>query len=270
MVNYSSQMDRLALVSAAALLLGVTLALDASGWQRPATPCPCAADGDCQPQGPWGHAPTKWRPWPGDTLGKEPPSAEEAETREELQLKPFERPSITKEGLRGPNITKPPKPKREEAGATEPAVDNAVDNTVDNPVEPAAPMPGDNLLEGLDPVLPEGQDDFNLDPPGNDLLLPENDPLLPGIEPQPGVEPPPGEANPLDEFDPFSKLDLPRSAPATRRTSLARPIHDDAPPQLPPSLRKLSRRSTPTRQTPTRQAPSQASRYRRPAMAMAQ
>jgi hypothetical protein len=261
MVNYSSQTNRLALVSTAALLLGATLALDASAWQRPATPCPCAADGVCRPQGPWGHAMTKWRPWPGDTLGKDTTTVEEAETRKELRLLPSERPPITMEGLRGPNITKPPKPRREEADPTEPAEGN----TVDNPAEPAAPEPVDNLLEGFGPALPEGLDDFNLEPAGDD-------PLLPGVEPPAGVDPPPGEAepevNPLEEFDPFSKLDLPKNAPATRRatrsTSLARPIHDDAPPQLPPSLLKLSHRSSPAR----RAAPHDR-RFRRPAIAMA-
>jgi hypothetical protein len=253
MVNYSSQTNRLALASTAALLLGATLALDASAWQRPATPCPCAADGVCRPQGPWGHAMTKWRPWPGDTLGKDSTTVEEAETRKELRLPPSERPPITMEGLRGPNIIKPPKPKREEADPTEPAEDNMA--------EPAALEPEDNLLEGFDPALPEGLDDFNLEPAGDDLLLP-------GVEPPAGVDPPPGEAepevNPLDEFDPFSKLDLPKNAPATRSTSLERPIHDDAPPQLPPSLLKLSHRSSPAR----RAAPHDR-RFRRPAIAMA-
>ncbi len=147
MVNYSSQTNRLALVSTAALLLGATLALDASAWQRPATPCACAADGVCRPQGPWGHAATKWRPWPGDTLGQDPTTVQEAETRKEFSLPPSERPPITMEGLRGPNISKPPKPTREEADPTEPAEDNMA--------EPAAPEPEDNLLEGFDLGLPE-------------------------------------------------------------------------------------------------------------------
>ena len=98
MFNHSSQFDRLALVSVAALLLGTMLVPDASGWQQPATPCPCAVDGVCQPNGPWGHTPTKWRPWPGDVVGPASTPADEAETRERLQLDPFELPPIVKEG----------------------------------------------------------------------------------------------------------------------------------------------------------------------------
>jgi hypothetical protein len=254
MFNYSSPMDRLALMSTAALLLGAMLAPDARGWQQPATPCPCEADGTCRPKGLWGYAQTKWRPWPGDTLGQVSTSVEEAEIRKELQLEPFEKPPITKEGQRGPNITKPPKPKRDEVDATEPAVDNLID--------PAAPLLGDDLLEEFDPAALGGQDDFNLEPP-------LGDPLQPAAEPQP-KEDLPGEAvpevEPLDDFDPFSRLDLPKSAPAPvgRRTSLARPVQDDAPPQLPPSLRKLSRRSMPSQRAVPRD-----SRYGRPAIAMA-
>jgi hypothetical protein len=268
MFNYSSPMDRLALMSTAALLLGAMLAPDARGWQQPATPCPCEADGTCRPKGLWGYAQTKWRPWPGDTLGQVSTSVEEAEIRKELQLEPFEKPSITKEGQRGPNITKPPKPKRDEVDATEPAVDN--------PIDLAAPLPGDDLLEEFDPAALGGQEDFNLEPPvgdplqpGADLLQPGADLLPPDAEPQPKVDLP-GEAvpevEPLDDFDPFSRLDLPKSAPAPvgRRTSLARPVRDDAPPQLPPSLRKLSRRSMPSQRAVPRD-----SRYSRPAIAMA-
>ncbi len=133
MFNHSSQFDRLALVSVAALLLGTMLVPDASGWQQPATPCPCAVDGVCQPNGPWGHTPTKWRPWPGDVVGPTPTPADEAETRDQLQLPPFEKPPIVKEGLRGPNKSKPPKAKRN--------VEDAAEAAKNNVLEPAAPLP---------------------------------------------------------------------------------------------------------------------------------
>jgi hypothetical protein len=250
MFHHSSLIDRLVLVSVAALMLGSTLVEDARGWQHPATPCPCAADGVCRPNGPWGHTPTKWRPWPGDTLGREETSAEETETRKEFPLPDHELPPITKEGLRGPDIVKPPRPKREESEAAEPAI-----------AQPQA-----DPLEGVDPLGIGGQEDFNLEPP-------VEDPLQPAIEPQPGIdlleegpeaEP---EANPLEEFDPFSQLNVPRGTPASasRRTSLAPAAGNDAPPQLPPSLRKLSQRVVPSRKIDPRD-----SRFRRPAMALVQ
>ncbi len=256
MFNHSSQFDRLALVSIAVLLLGATLVPDASGWQQAATPCPCAAEGVCRPNGPWGHTPTKWRPWPGDTLGQAPATAEEAEVRKQLELDPFELPPIVKEGQRGPNKSKPPKAKREDQDAAEAAEDNVLG--------PAAPQPEVDPLEGIDPGAFEPQDEFNLDPPVEEQLQPDANPL-PGLDPQEDAEP---EAKPvvepLDDFDPFSRLDRRRSVPGPtgRRTSLA---PDDAPPQLPPSLRKLSRRSAPTRREPLRD-----SRFQRPAMAMVQ
>ncbi|MCH7751299.1 MAG: hypothetical protein IH898_03975 [Planctomycetes bacterium] len=251
MFNHSSQFDRLALVNLAALLLGTMLVPDASGWQQPATPCPCAADGVCQPNGPWGHTPTKWRPWPGDMVGPAPTPADEAETRERLQLDPFELPPIVKEGQRGPNKSKPPKAKRN--------VEDAAEDTKNNVLEPAVPLPEADPLEGIDPGASGIQDEFNLEPPAVEDPLKDTEPL-PGLDLQ-------DQAEPVDDFDPFSRLDPRRStpAPANRLTSLAPPVLDDAPPQLPPSLRKLSRQSPPTLPATLRD-----SRFLRPAVATIQ
>ena len=258
MFNPSRPIDRLALVSVAALLLGATLAPHASGWQQPATPCPCAADGVCRPNGPWGHTPTKWRPWPGDTLGRVAPSADEEETREQLQLSPFELPPITKEGQRGPNITKPPKAPRDEASPAP-----AMDDMDDLDARPPARQPEADALQGFDPDALGEPGDFQFEPPVEDPLHPEAEPQ-PEFDLKQEAEP---EADPLDDFDPFSQLDRRRSfpAPAVRRTSHAPAATDDAPPQLPPSLRNFSRRSP-----PARRATPHASRFRRPAMALVQ
>jgi len=259
MFNHSSQFDRLALVSAAAVILSATLNLDARGWQHPPTPCPCAADGVCRPNGPWGVTPTKWRPWPGDSLDKKPITAEEEETREQLQLPPFELPPIVKEGQRGPNITKPPKAKRDDDATTG---DDAVEAAEQNALEPAAPLPVADPLEAIDPEAFDIQDDFNLEPPVEGQA-PQDDEPQPEFNLEDEADP---EVDPLDDFDPFSRLDRRKGAPATsvRRTSLAPAVRDDAPPQLPPSLRKLSRRPS---STPS--APLQQSRFRRPAVALA-
>jgi hypothetical protein len=252
MFNHSSQFDRLALVCVAALLLGTILVPDASGWQQPATPCPCAVDGVCQPNGPWGHTPTKWRPWPGDVVGPASTPADEAETRDQLQLPPFEKPPIVKEGQRGPNKSKPPKAKR---------VEDEAEAAEDDVLEPADPLPEADPLEAIDPGAFEiqGQDEFNLEPPAVEDPLKDTEPL-PGLDQ-------PDQAEPLDDFDPFSRLDPRRStpAPANRRTSLAPPVFDDAPPQLPLSLRKLSRQPPPTLPATLRD-----SRFLRPAVATIQ
>ena len=271
MFHHSSQIDRLVLVSIATLLVGTTLVPDASGWHQPASPCPCAADGVCQPNGPWGHTPTKWRPWPGDRVGPAPTSDDEAETREQLQLDPFELPPISKEGQRGPNKSKPPKAKR--SVDIEVDVKDAAEAAIDNALEPVAPMPEVNPLEGIDPGAFDIQDEFNLEPPAMELPQQEAEPL-PGFDLQEEAEPeaePPEEESPeaesIDDFDPFSRIDPWRStpAPADRRTSLAPPVLDDTPPQLPPSLRKLSRRSP-----STRRATLHDGRFVRPAVAMIQ
>jgi hypothetical protein len=118
----------------AATVLSFTLVPDAKAWQqRPATPCPCAADGACQPNGPWGHVQTRWRPWPGDFVGEAPTPAEEAETREKLRLDPFELPLPEKEGQRGPNTSKRPKARR--------AAEAAPEGRENNAPEPALPLP---------------------------------------------------------------------------------------------------------------------------------
>ena len=194
MFNRSGQANRFAGMSVVALLLSGTVVLDTNAWQQPVTPCPCAADGVCRPNGPWGHTPTKWRPWPGDALGEAPPSAEEAEAREQLQLDPFELPPITKEGQRGPNVNKPPKAAREDATVGEPALDNLLN--------PAAPLPEAGAEEEFDPGAFGGEDQFNPAPPAQDELQP-----LDGLPPVDGLQPddkPEDEAQP--GIDPLGRL----------------------------------------------------------------
>ncbi len=147
-----------------------------------------------------------------------------------------------KEGLRGPNKSKPPKAKRN--------VEDAEEAAKNNVLEPAAPLPEADPLEGIEPGAFGLQDEFDLEPPAAEQPQQGAEPL-PGLDLQDQAEP---EAEPVDEFDPFSRLDQRRStpAPANRRTSLAPPALDDAPPQLPPSLRKFSRRSPPTRRAALR------------------
>jgi hypothetical protein len=220
----------------AAIVLGVVLVSDANAWQqRPATPCPCAVDGSCQPNGPWGHTQTRWRPWPGDVVSEAPTPAEEAETREKLRLEPFELPPPEKENQRGPNTSKRPKAEKAAEGAPE-----AKDNQAP---EPALPLPD---LAPFEEAQPEGGLQI---PKDLDLNRPAGDQPVEAVPPQPGIEQPPmpneekKPGEPQDDFDPFSQMDRPGGIPgqSKRRASLIPPEREDAPPELPPSLRKLSR-----------------------------
>lgn len=237
------------------VVLGAALVPDAQAWQqRPATPCPCAADGVCQPNGPWGHVQTRWRPWPGDVIGAAPTPAGEAETREQLRLEPFELPPPEKEGQRGPNTSKRPKAEKPAEAAPE-EKENAAP-------EPALPLPDLAPFEGAKPEAGEApKPDAGVQVPDDfDLGLPPINQPGEAVPPQPAIEqpqaPPTEEkpAEPEDDFDPFSQLDLPHGAPGqpTRRATLVPPAVDDSPPALPPSLRKLSRSIPPIHRTAPR------------------
>lgn len=231
----------------AATVLSFTLVPDAKAWQqRPATPCPCAADGACQPNGPWGHVQTRWRPWPGDFVGEAPTPAEEAETREKLRLDPFELPLPEKEGQRGPNTSKRPKARR--------AAEAAPEGRENDAPEPALPLPD---LAPFEETKPEGGLQI---PEDLDLNLPKVDQPEMAVPPQPRIEQPEApleEEKPAerqDDFDPFSQLDHPGGVPGQtkRRASLVPPSQDDSPPALPASLRKLSKSAPPTYRTEPR------------------
>lgn len=220
-----------------ALVLGNLLATRAEAWQqRPATPCPCTVDGSCQPNGPWGYSGTKWRPWPGDVVGAAPATAEEEETREQLQLDPFELPLPQKENERGPNTSKRASAPRPTADAAQPDVE------VNEAPEPALPLPDVGPLEGAQPERGfELPDDLDLNPPADERPADAPQPQPPLRRPQaPPEQQQPAE--PQDDFDPFSSLDGPPAAPAEviRRASAQSPNQEDAPPALPASLRKVS------------------------------
>ncbi len=134
------QITRLVLLSVSALLFGVLMMSDTRGLQHdPPTPNPCAADGVCRPSGPWGSNKTRWRPWPGDTLGQQPTSADEAQEREQLRLNPYELPTPEDESLRGPKKSKRKKSRSsDEAGEETPEP------------QPVEPLPGEDPFEGFD------------------------------------------------------------------------------------------------------------------------
>lgn len=274
MFRHTNRLDRLVLASVATWLLGMAPLSETNAWQQPPTPCPCEAEGVCRPNGPWGHTPTKWRPWPGDVISQPTTPSAEADEQKRLELPPFELPPPEMEGLRGPNKSKPPKAKKKDQGTAEPAEAAAP--------EPEMPVPDANPLEGLGPEAFDLQDNFDRQPPAEKQPAAELPPLgqpavelpqeeaspLPGLdlEKQPQTEPQP-ETQPDEDFDPFGYFEPPKSTPvpAGQRTSRAPTKSDDAPPQLPPSLRKFSQRSTPTRRATVRD-----SRLFRPAVAAMQ
>ncbi len=96
-----------------ALLVGLATVLDAQAQGpscRQPTPSPCAADGTCQPNhDSWGYSQTRWRQWPGNPQPEQPTAVESQEVEEEMKLKPFQRPTAEKEGIRSPAKTKSPR-----------------------------------------------------------------------------------------------------------------------------------------------------------------
>jgi len=134
------QFTRLALLSVSTLLVGVSVISETRGLEvHSPTPSPCAADGTCRPNGPWGHSRTRWRPWPGDALGQQTTTAEEIQQREQFPLDPFELPSPEDESQRGPK-----KSKRKKATSS----DEASEETPEP--QPVIPMPDEDPFEGFD------------------------------------------------------------------------------------------------------------------------
>lgn len=92
-----------ALLTGTLLVLSMTEAPAIGGPCQPTTPCPCAADGTCHPKrDTWGTYITRWRPWPGETVGLTPSQAEAEAGAAEGQLPQLERPRPELEDLRGP------------------------------------------------------------------------------------------------------------------------------------------------------------------------
>lgn len=219
-----------ALASCGLLLVALTQCAEAQKIGcKPATPCPCAADGTCHPQGPWGHTPTRWRPWPGDEVGLKKPTREEEEKQEQLTLDDIEFPPPEKEGQRGPNMPESRRKRsadsNEDAPITEPGEDP---NQVPVGVQPEAQLPVEQPLPN---EIPQG----GLEIPGDvDFQQPVEDAPLP-------------EAKPADDFDPFGSTGPNLQLPKTVKKPAApiRRVPSTGPPALPASLKKFSRAMTP-------------------------
>lgn len=228
-----NMLTRLLLFAFAATLLGSALATAACALDcQPATPCPCAADGTCRPQGPWGHSQTRWRPWPGDVIDKKPTTVEEEQKQEQLRLEPYETPVPEKESLRGSETPESRKKKSrtdDEAPAGDPL--GGLEQDLGGAFPGAEPA-----VEPQQPIeqpQPFGQpaeiDGFEL-PGGAELEQPLEDAPLP-------------EGKPLDDFDPFSDLNYKREVPRTAHqpATTSPQLPASGPPTLPASLQKLSR-----------------------------
>ena len=220
-------------VAAVAVVGAVVLskpALAVVGCQ-PKVPCPCAADGTCSPQGPWGHTQTKWRPWPGDDISIKSETPEEQKRTEELTLPGSEPPPPEKEGLRG---SKTPESRRKRArdGEEAPAGDLFQGQNPGlvaplpeaGPAEPAAQPPAFQQPEADGLQIP---DQFDVEEPLQDAPVPE--------------------AEPEEAFDPFGVIDSGTQAPRTATRPISQPSGKSStgPPALPASLLKVSGLNTP-------------------------
>ncbi len=141
------------------LVLAGSESLSYGGSSLPPTPCPCAADGVCRPVTPWGYSITRWRSWPGESIGQPtPPDA--AVDSDEQGLRPYELPPPEREDLRGPA-------KDEAAKANKETADSAPSDG------PAQLLPGPDALPAFDPQ-------------GNQLEIPGE---IPGMDDAPPALP---------------------------------------------------------------------------------
>ena len=135
---------------------------------KPATPCPCAADGICRPNTTtWGHYTTRWRTWPGEAAGRQPTPADGVPDDQPQPLPPYETPTPDQEDLRGPAKDKAAKKDRgddAEAPAELPAD------------EPGQLLPGPGELPAFDP-----QGSQQLPPRDNQLVVPPMDDAPPAL-----------------------------------------------------------------------------------------
>jgi len=142
------------------LVLAGSESLSYGGNCSPPTPSPCAADGVCRPVTPWGYSVTRWRSWPGESVGQ-PTPADAAGEGDEQGLGPYELPLPEQEDLRGPA-----KDKAGEDAGGENAADEAAGEMV--PGEgPVQQLPGPGALPAFDPQ-------------GNQSEIPGQIPGMPG------------------------------------------------------------------------------------------
>ncbi len=133
-------------VGALALLLAGFECASYANSCLPQIPAPCAADGVCRPnRGTWGYSKTRWRPWPGETVGQGPTPADAAGEADEKALAPFETPPPEEENLRGPAKSK--KAKADEEADVEippmelPGIPPAAEGPAADESDPFAPGP---------------------------------------------------------------------------------------------------------------------------------
>lgn len=175
------------------------------------TPPPCAADGTCRPKTEsWGYWQTHWRPFPGDDaaaaaagrgLEPEPIDPEEG-------LGPLQRPEPSKEDQAGPEEQeRDPEAPAEEGTLGDPAA----------PGGPAEPLPVLDPLGIRLPTVPNMQAALPPEPPAQIKQL---------VNPAASVQP---IADPVHDDN---------VRPAGFRPQLEKP--QDAPPSLPPSLKRVA------------------------------
>lgn len=228
---------------------------------QPVTPCPCAADGHCLPQGPWGYTQTQWRRWPGDEIQRPDEIVADEEERGG-KLEDIEYPLPEKEGLRGPEPQENRRRRRrnpdEAAAAEQPGA--ALEAPIPG-VGPGAEQPFEPGL-GLPPEVQPAQPEAGLEQPVDEQ---------PGIDlGQPVEEQPQPEEDAEDFFDPFSQLEVPlrmNPKPNPETTQAPQPAKASGPPPLPSSLMKFSRTLQP--KTPVYARVKQHDRYRSSTMALA-
>lgn len=227
---------RLVLAGVTVILFGSLLVIEASaGDCTPPTPCPCAADGTCHPQGPWGHSQTRWRPWPGDEIDQSSEELAEEELQEKGTLEPWETPPPEKEAVRGPATPKSRRKKSEETASDQPETQPVDIGGGIGPADVNQGLPGGvpAIPPAGVPAIPPADDGLQI-PEGGEFEQPKQDAPMPEADPEEG----------LDDFDPFGQLEPTMPAPerAARRPL---PAPSNGPPALPASLKKISHRVLP-------------------------
>jgi hypothetical protein len=229
-----------------ATLVGLLAAGAVATTVRPGSPPriapPCSPDGNCIPnRQTYGVYPTRWRPFPTDTVGITPTKAEEGQGAQgEENIGGPQLPTPAEEGQAGP------RPRTSSGAGGEAPIEDAIPGEI-----PFDAVPAPTLEPGAAPIVP---------PAGQ-----------PGVPPA-GQSPPAAAPDPLDPFGsappapPAWMQQSVRGASATLETPASETApavfrapnleSDDAPPALPASLQGVSSVAAP--QAWNQQAPAVA------------
>lgn len=225
-----SGLSKLSRTLTSAMLVGLLAAGAGATTVRPGSPPriapPCSPDGNCIPnRQTYGVYPTRWRPFPTDTVGITPTKAEEGQGAEgEENIGGPQLPTPAEEGQAGP------RPRTPSGARGEAPIEDAIPGEI-----PFDAVPAPTLEPG--PAAP-------VVPPAGQPVVPPAGQAAPGAAPDPldpfGSSPPSPPAWMQQSVqEAAATLETPTNAAAPAVFHAPNLESDDAPPALPASLQSV-------------------------------